>query len=420
MNFLNRIHGQAAVLLLIVLLSGCKEEVEVQAPESRPAKFFTVKTSEEQNTRRYPAVVEANEKANVSFKVAGKIIKLNVKQGQLVNQGDLIAELDARDYELAVNRAKSQLEATQAEERALKIGVRPEDVRILENNLASAKTQFERDERFFKQRQGLVEKGAITREELEASEATYLVSKANFETARKELEKGKTGARKEDIEAVEARVRDLKENVRNAENALKDTKLYAPYSARVIDKQVDQYEEVNAKQTIVNLQQIETIKLNFSLPENVVFNLERGNVGSFSVVFSGMPEREIPVNLHEFRLEADAKTRTFSCWVTMPTLQDAIVLPGMTAEILHRNPRAENPGLPVPSTALFADESKAYFVWKVNQTDMTVHKTPVSVGPMSGDEAWVTDGLKPGEVIVGAGANYLTEGMKVQSLSTKA
>jgi membrane fusion protein, multidrug efflux system len=406
--------------LFVLFLQGCENEVvEEQPPPSRPAKIFTVKSSSMSSERRYPAVVEANEKTNLSFRVAGTVFELKVKPGQEVKKGDLIARLDPRDYELELDRAKSQLQETQAQEKAMKAGVRPEDIRILENNFQAAKTELERDERFFNERKGLIEKGAITREELETAEATFKLSKARFETAAKELEKGKAGSRKEDIEAIEARVRNLQQNVKSAENALADTQLVAPYTARVVDKLVEEFHEVQAKQTIVSLQQLETVKLAFGLPEGVVFNLERGNVGKFSAVLIHLPGQEFPVDMSEFRLDADPKTRTFTCWAKMTPPKDMILLPGMTAEVIHRDPRGDVPGFEIPSSAVFADETKNQFVWIVNQAEMTVHKTPVETGILSGNDILVTKGLKEGEQIVAAGVNYLVEGMKVHSLDSK-
>src|SRR4029078_1463867 len=133
----------------------------------------------------------------------------------------------------------------------------------------------------------------------------------------------------EDIEAIEARVRNLQENVRNAENALADTRIFAPYTARVVDKFVDAFQDVQAKQAVVSLQQIDQVKLSFGLPESIVFNMERGKLGEFSAVFLELPGQIFPVDMHEYRLEADPKTRTFTCWVKMSPPAGVIVLPGM-------------------------------------------------------------------------------------------
>ena len=122
-----------ALYITVALLAGCVEKTEVAPPASRPAKLFTVKASDAVPPRRYPAVVEAHEKASLSFKVPGTLIEFEVKQGQEVKKGDLIARLDPRDFDVALNKVKAQLQETEAQERAMKIGVRPEDIRILES-----------------------------------------------------------------------------------------------------------------------------------------------------------------------------------------------------------------------------------------------------------------------------------------------
>jgi multidrug efflux pump subunit AcrA (membrane-fusion protein) len=420
MNFKKGMAALPLVSLLAgLLLQGCKKEPVAEEQPARPAKLFTVKRADELTLRRYPGVVEANETRTLSFKVSGTIVELNARLGQQIKKGDLIARLDPRDYELALKRAQSQLQETQAQERAMKAGARPEDIRILEQKVQAAQAQFERDRAYFIQRQGLVERGVISREEFQANESAFNVSKANLESAQKELEKGRTGARKEDIEAIEARVRDLQANVRNAQNALDDTQLKTPFDAIVVERFVETHEEVQTRQSIARVQQVDFIKLAFDLPENVVFNLERANPGTFHAVFPELPNKEFPVELKEFRIEASPKARTFSCWVVMKAPEGGIVLPGMTADIIHRNPRGAQQGFPVPASAVFSDETKAFFVWKVKKEDMSVHKTPVEVGPLTEAQAWVTKGIEEDDVIVAAGASYLTEGMQVYSLESK-
>ena len=202
----------------------------------------------------------------------------------------------------------------------------------------------------------MVEKGAISKEEYQVAEANVRISKATLDTTVRELEKGKTGSRKEDIVAIEARVRHVKENVRHQEHQLEDTKMLSPFTARVVDKLVENFEDINAKQPIVTLQQIDNLKLNFSLPEGIVFNLERGNIGEFTAMFDGLPGKEFPVKFNEFQLEADAKTRTFTCWALLPPPPGALVLPGMSGEIIHRLPKAAPPGFLVPAGSLFSDD----------------------------------------------------------------
>ncbi len=57
--------------------------------------------------RNFPGRIDANKKADLSFRVAGKLKELLVKEGDLVNKGDVIARLDATDFQITVNDKKS-------------------------------------------------------------------------------------------------------------------------------------------------------------------------------------------------------------------------------------------------------------------------------------------------------------------------
>jgi multidrug efflux pump subunit AcrA (membrane-fusion protein) len=69
----------------------------------------------------------------------------------------------------------------------------------------------------------------------------------------------------------------------------------------------------------------------------------------------------------------------------------------------------------IPAFAVMGAEDEGSYVWIVDQSDMTVHKTRVEVGQMTGqDNIFINDGLLGGELLVVAGMKSLQEGMKVQ------
>jgi membrane fusion protein (multidrug efflux system) len=79
---------------------------------------------------RYYSVRESTDDAqidghivNVSSRVSGTVIKVNVDDNQFVNAGDVIVQLDPKDYQVAIDRAKAELADAQASSRAASIGV---------------------------------------------------------------------------------------------------------------------------------------------------------------------------------------------------------------------------------------------------------------------------------------------------------
>jgi multidrug efflux pump subunit AcrA (membrane-fusion protein) len=69
----------------------------------------------------------------------------------------------------------------------------------------------------------------------------------------------------------------------------------------------------------------------------------------------------------------------------------------------------------IPLSAVVSD-SDGQFVWKVNLETMTVARQNVQVGAGVGEALAIDFGLAAGDTIVGAGASYLNEGMKIRRL----
>jgi multidrug efflux pump subunit AcrA (membrane-fusion protein) len=69
----------------------------------RPVKTIVVVTPESGGIRHFPARIDANRKAELSFRVPGKVTELAIKEGDRVVEGQLIARLDPTDYQITVN-----------------------------------------------------------------------------------------------------------------------------------------------------------------------------------------------------------------------------------------------------------------------------------------------------------------------------
>jgi RND family efflux transporter MFP subunit len=103
-------------MALILALSSCSKQEEVVKEEVvRPAKILTITGGGTAQTRKYPGKVQAMDRVELSFEVSGKLVKLPVKSGQAVNKGDVIARLDARDFQSKMDAAQAQANQTKAE-----------------------------------------------------------------------------------------------------------------------------------------------------------------------------------------------------------------------------------------------------------------------------------------------------------------
>ncbi|GEA58914.1 efflux RND transporter periplasmic adaptor subunit [Vibrio comitans] len=99
------------VLGLSVVLVGC--ERPVVEPAAHISKVEVLQLGEPEVTDRifFPAVAQAALRSHLSFRVSGEITELPVKEGDRVKKGDVLAQLDTRDFQIAVDNARASYNA---------------------------------------------------------------------------------------------------------------------------------------------------------------------------------------------------------------------------------------------------------------------------------------------------------------------
>ena len=357
---LNSVLCKGAIVtgLACLLLAGCsKEEAPVESKAPRPVKTMVLEASGATGMRQYPGRVRAASRADLSFEVAGKLIELPVKEGQVVEEGELIARLDDRD--LSANLKSAQAEAD------------------------NAAANFARGAK-------LVKDGFI--------------SKTDFDPLTS----------KRDVTAAEL-VKAIK--------AVEDTRLLAPFSGRVASRLVENFQDVQAKQAIVRLQDIEQLEVVVDIPENRAIRIrdEGRQAAKVHAVFEAAPDREFPLTIKEFSTEANPETQTFEVVLAMPQPEGLLLLPGMTAMVWAESTEAGQGGaadtFAIPATALYADDTGKPHVWVVDTQSNTVAKRAVETGELGGTASIrVTSGLRAGEMIAVSAVSRLREGMEIRPI----
>ncbi|MEF1310426.1 efflux RND transporter periplasmic adaptor subunit [Vibrio mytili] len=97
-----------AAVVVVIILSGCGKELPpVPEPESRPAKLFTVSIGNANFERSFPATTDSGDKAVLAFRVPGLLESIAVREGQIVNKGDVLATLNPDEYSLLEQQARA-------------------------------------------------------------------------------------------------------------------------------------------------------------------------------------------------------------------------------------------------------------------------------------------------------------------------
>jgi len=351
-----RVHTWLLVLCLslsLLVTGGCKKEEEKEKVRPvRPVKLLTVERGEKVVTRSLPGKVRAARRSVLSFKVSGPLVALPVEEGQKVKKGDLIAQIQKRDFQ---------------------------------NALEEARARFLEADKQFRRYKDLYAKKQVSRADYDRYRAARDVAKAQLE---------------------------------DAQNALADTTLTAPFDGVISKRFVENFQKVQAKEPIVNLQDITRIEILVDVPELQMAVLREGKKDiKVYASFESIPGKKFPLTIKEYSTQADPATQTYQVVLLMDQPSEATILPGMTARVtgeVNFVPQDDQP-LVIPAIAVMDAPGDKPYVWVYDAESSTVQKRFVRIGSLEGSENIVIrEGLEGGETIVVAGLAQLEEGMKVR------
>ncbi len=352
--FANKSYLNCVLLLMAfcLLLGGCKNKEEVELPDPiKPVKLFKVLAEQEKLKISLPGKVRAARRSELSFKVSGPLEKLPVVEGQLVEKGDLVAQILPRDFQTAINEAKARrLEAEQ---------------------------QYNRYKELYSKRQ---------------------VSKADFDRYRA--------------------LRDVaRAQLEDAQNALKDTTLVAPFDGVIAKRYVENFQKVTEKEPIVYLQLIDKLEILINVPELMMAQFRQGGDIEVTAEFDSVPGNLYSLKVKEFSTDADPATQTYQVVLVMDQPEEANILPGMTAKVtaMSKEGTSGDNNILVPAIAVLNDADGKNYLWVFNRDSKAVTKTAIELGNLAGSEnALVIGGLQGGEEIVISGVTKLRDGMEVR------
>ena len=253
-------------------------------------------------------------------------------------------------------------------------------------------------------------------------QATFDKAEKNFARGKQLVGSGAISAL--DFDRLEAEFKNAQAALKAATQDLTYTELKAPFDGIIAKREVDRFEEVQAKQTIAILQKIDMLEVKFDLPESIVRGV-RGDDGTANkrardqikvfASFQDQPDETVPLEFKEIATKADPKTQTFEVTYLMTQREQGKVLPGMTADVTvdFADYIDSAMAFTVPVSAVVGDYKLDPQVWTVDEASMTVSPRTVKVGRLVGEGIEVLGGLEPGARVVTAGTPFLVAGMKV-------
>ena len=355
-SFVRRKCAWAAAVVVPLLLAGCGEE-KVAEVLVRPVKAMVVSEPVTERLLTYSGVIAPRIESTLGFRVSGKIVERYVNVGQYVQAGQKIAKLDEKDLKLAENSARAAVAAT--------------------------KTRFE------------VARDALNR--------------AKFLLPNRFIAQSAVDQRQLEFHSAQSALNSAQDQLDQAINATSYGLLLADENGIVTSVRAEPGQVVAAGQAVITLAHSNDIEASVSVPEQKIVKLHNGQPASISLWSA--PAIKSDGKIREIAGAADTASRTYAVRVTIekPVPQMRI---GMTAAVAFRIPQ-ELPAVIVPITA-FASERGKTIAFVADKDTQTVARRDVETGRVTDEGVLVKAGLKPGEILITGGVQFLQNGMKVR------
>ncbi|MGH8665725.1 MAG: secretion protein HlyD [Burkholderiales bacterium] len=173
---------------------------------------------------------------DLGFRIGGRIAQMPVEEGARVDQGTVLARLDTRPLNDALNAAEAQVLAAAADLRKRRNGNRPQDIAQSQAVVAERRAALAKAGEEHERRSRLVKTGAVSQAVFEASQAQYLAAQAQLEAALQALSLQRAGARAEDIDAAAAQHAGAIARRDKAHTDLADATLLAPSAGIILTR----------------------------------------------------------------------------------------------------------------------------------------------------------------------------------------
>jgi HlyD family secretion protein len=251
--------------------------------------------------------VEARE-VDLSFQVGGRIARLDVDEGDVVQTGQRVASLDENDYQLALRNATAQRDAAQAALAMLQSGTRIQELRVAEAQLAKAQADLDYARLEYQRVAELIPKRLAAQERLDQVRLQQEVAQAGIEQARQQLALLREGPRQEERDRAAAELRARQAAVEMAQRQLEYAQLHSPVAGVVSVRLAETGEVVSVGKTVLRVAELNRPWVRAYLNETDLARVRLGQPAEVRV--DGLPGQVLNGRLAFIAPEAEFTPKT--------------------------------------------------------------------------------------------------------------
>ena len=279
-----------AVQVIFFMSSGCvkKEEVAKKKREfSLPVQIGKIIFKDVIDQVRTVGNIHAEQRVTINAEVEGQITKVEVREGDIVKSGDLLARIDSREYELEVEELEAELSAAKEEFKKAIEGLRPEEKEKLLARVRVNESAFDlaikEQDRF----QKLVKDGVTAQSILDEVNDRAQQAKEKLRESRAAFEAAKQ-SRQEDIQQLRAEGEGIVKRLEMAQLNFSKTLIHAPFDGVIVHKKIEEGAFLKAGSPVFEMISSSRLKAVLEIPQSHRNKLKKLKGIDFSVKELGL------------------------------------------------------------------------------------------------------------------------------------
>jgi membrane fusion protein, multidrug efflux system len=381
----SKLAAVSAAVVLAFTLAACRQaprkaEASAVAP-SLAVPVITVASTGWPSIYEAVGTVRARTSVPIASKVMGYVREVNVKVGDNVTRGELLAVLDARDLDAVYRQAEAgRLEATDARTEA-------------ENGVSSAGAHLDLVKATFRRMQDLYDKKSISDQEYDEAKANLKSAQAAYDMAVSRREQ------------VGAKIQQADAAITSADIQRGYAEIRSPLGGVITEKQVEPGSLAVPGAPLLTIEQTGAYRLEAAVEEG---RLESTHVGDRVTVKLDAFDQTIPGRVSEIVPSVDPASRAFTVKIDLPSL------PHLRSGIFGRAQftRGTRQVIAIPAAAI-SRQGQVESVMVVEGG--FAHTRLVSTGATQGGQVEVLSGLNPGDQVVSPHQPNLLDGERAET-----
>jgi multidrug efflux system membrane fusion protein len=362
-------------LLTVLIIAGCGKKQIEQPPQGVQVMRVEATPGGGASGLRFSGALMPDSQVILSFRIPGYVTSImqirgadgrtrTIDEGDRVKKGDVLVRIRPSEYKERMVSAKSQAEAAEAIAQ-------------------KAKLDYDRATRLF---------------------ASQSITKSDYDTAIAQYD------------ATQAQVRAARGQASEAEIALHDTMLIAPFSGDIVNKSVELGALVGPGAQAFAITNTDIVKIVVGVPDLTVRSLKL--LQPVALTVDAFPNRTFDARITRISSAADPRTRNFDVEVSLPNSDHSLKV-GMIGSLqLLGIDKGQHPSVFVPLSAIVQAPDGKYGVFLVAKSNeaQIAQLQHVEVGTVEGSNIQVTRGITAKDVVITTGATLLKDGQRVEVL----